>query len=199
MKPQPPNQETAEPAGEIEHEPQQTQQNEQVQTTQLQEMTDLLKRTQANFENYRKQTEKRIEEMQGLATRGMLLQLLPVVDNFELALKNTHSPEEFMKGMELIYSQFMSLLAENDVQAMVTEQQDYNPYFHEALLKVESELPENRIIEEFQKGYLLAGKVMRHAKVKVSAGKKKEGKDQDGQDKHSRDKPSQDKPSQDKQ
>ncbi len=193
MKPQPPNQETAEPAGEIEHEPQQTQQNEQVQTTQLQEMTDLLKRTQANFENYRKQTEKRIEEMQGLATRGMLLQLLPVVDNFELALKNTHSPEEFMKGMELIYSQFMSLLAENDVQAMVTEQQDYNPYFHEALLKVESELPENRIIEEFQKGYLLAGKVMRHAKVKVSAGKKKEGKDQDGQDKHSRDKPSQDK------
>ncbi|MEK6950627.1 MAG: nucleotide exchange factor GrpE [Nanoarchaeota archaeon] len=139
----------------------------------LQEMTELLKRTQANFENYRKQTEKRIKEMQAFAARGMLLQLLPIIDNFELALKNTHSPEEFMKGMELIYSQFITLLADQDVQPMMTEQQDYNPHLHEALMKVESELPENRIIEEFQKGYLLAGKVLRHAKVKVSAGRKK--------------------------
>jgi molecular chaperone GrpE len=175
MKTQPANQETAEPAGEKEQEPQQP---EQVQTTkvqdsQLQEMTDLLKRTQANFENYRKQTEKRMEEMQAFAARGMLLQLLPIIDNFELALKNTQSPEEFMKGMELIYSQFITVLADQDVQPMVTENQQYNPYLHEALLRVEAELPENKIIEEFQKGYLLAGKVLRHAKVKVSAGRKK--------------------------
>lgn len=140
----------------------------------LQEMTDLLKRTQANFENYRKQTEKRVEEMQQFVGRGILLQLLPIADNFELALKNTQSAEEFQKGMELIYAQLQGLLAENGVQSMITAQQDYNPYLHEALLKVESELPENRIMEEFQKGYLLGGKVLRHAKVKVSAGKKKQ-------------------------
>lgn len=148
-------------------------QNAQPQPDPLQEMTDLLKRTQANFENYRKQTEKRFEEMQQFVGRGILLQLLPIADNFELALKNTHSPEEFQKGMELIYAQLQGLLAENGVQSMVTDGQSYNPYLHEALLKVESDLPENRIMEEFQKGYLLGGKVLRHAKVKVSAGKKK--------------------------
>ncbi len=140
----------------------------------LQEMTDLLKRTQANFENYRKQTEKRSEEMQQLAAKGVLLQLLPVVDNFELALKNTQRPEEFVKGMELIYSQFITLLEGQGVEPIVTEQQVYDPYLHEALLKVESELPENRIIEEFQKGYLLGGRVLRHARVKVSSGRKKQ-------------------------
>lgn len=139
----------------------------------LQEMTELAKRTQANFENYRKQTEKRIEEMRELAARGIILQILPIIDNLELALKNVHEQTDFVKGVELIYSQLFGILEAQGVEVIVTEKAKFDPYYHEALLKVESELPENTILEEFQKGYTLKGQVLRHARVKISAGTKK--------------------------
>src|SRR3989338_1706332 len=144
----------------------------------LQEMKELLQRTQANFENYRKQMEKQIIEARKMAAAEIILQILPVVDNFELALKSADHTDadqnankgEFIQGVELIYSQLMGVLQQNDVEPMDTEGKIFDPYFHEALLKVNSSLPENRIIEEFQKGFTLHGKVIRHAKVKLSAG-----------------------------
>ncbi len=138
----------------------------------LQEMTELAKRTQANFENYRKQTEKRVEEIRETAAKDIILQVLPIIDNLELALKNVHEQSDFVKGIELIYSQLFSLLKVQGVEIIATENEKFDPYFHEALLKVESEFSENTILEEFQKGYLLKGQVLRHAKVKISAGKK---------------------------
>lgn len=139
---------------------------------QLAELTDLLQRTQANFENYRKQQEKRIEELQNLANKSLILQLLPVLDNFELVLKNTPAlPKDFLKGMELINSQLFTLLESQGLKPIPTENQLFNPYLHEALLKVPSEQPENIILEEFQKGFLLNHQVIRPAKVKVSSGK----------------------------
>ncbi|HIG93486.1 TPA: nucleotide exchange factor GrpE [Candidatus Woesearchaeota archaeon] len=140
--------------------------------TPLQEMTELLQRTQANFENYRKQTEKRVEEMKLLAARDIIRQLLPIIDNFQLALKNGSASAEFVKGMELIYAQLLGTLEENGIKTIHSEHQQFDPYLHEPLLRADSELPENSIIEEFQQGFTFHGQVLRHAKVKISSGKK---------------------------
>jgi molecular chaperone GrpE (heat shock protein) len=139
---------------------------------QLQETTELLQRTQANFENFRKQTEKRMEEIRDMTSRGVILQILPVLDNFELALKSTDQKGDFVSGVELIYAQLFTVLENNDIKIIETEDRMFDPHYHEALMKVESDLPENTIIEELQKGYLLHDKVVRHARVKISAGKK---------------------------
>src|SRR3989344_2758123 len=105
----------------------------------LAELTELLQRTQANFENYRKQTEKRIEDIKQMAAKDVIVQLLPLIDNFELALKNAHvHPEEFVKGIELIYSQLSGVLQQVGVKPIMTEKTTFDPYLHEALLKVES-------------------------------------------------------------
>lgn len=144
--------------------------SEPQEITALAQMTELAQRTQANFENYRKQTEKRIAEIKQFASREIIIQLLPIFDHFELALKNCHATkEELVNGLNLIYSQFNSFLDDNDVKKIDTEHQLFNPYFHEALVKVASDLPENTIIEEFQKGFTLHGQVIRHARVKISS------------------------------
>ena len=139
---------------------------------QLKETTELLQRTQANFENFRKQTEKRMEEIREMASKDMILQILPILDNFELALKSTEQTGDFVKGVELIYAQLFTVLEDNGVKFIETENKMFDPHYHEALIKVESDLPENNIVEEFQKGYLLHARVIRHARVKISAGKK---------------------------
>ena len=146
-------------------------------TTQLQEkiteLTEVLQRNQADFENYRKQTEKRIKEITQFASKNMILQVLPILDNFELALKNSNAePKDFTKGIHLIYSQLFTVLENQGVTQIQTEDQEFNPYYHEALMKISSEKPENTIIEELQKGFLLNDKVIRPAKVKVSDGQK---------------------------
>jgi molecular chaperone GrpE len=143
----------------------------------LAEMKDLLLRTQANFENFRKQTERRIEEIKEMAARDTILQLLPILDDLELAFKNLDPKlenETFVQGIKLIYSQFSQILEKNEVKSIPTQKQKFDPYLHEALMKIESDAPENTILEEFQKGYTLRGRMLRHAKVKISAGKKKE-------------------------
>ncbi|MFH0700995.1 MAG: nucleotide exchange factor GrpE [Candidatus Woesearchaeota archaeon] len=138
----------------------------------VQELTELLKRTQANFENYRKQVEKRIEEYQQFATKDLLLQLLPLLDNFELALKaSSQNVEDLRKGVEMIYAQLFKML-ENQGLEMIPCCGKFDPYFHEALIKEESDKSEGTILEELQKGFTLNGKVIRHAKVKISTNKK---------------------------
>ena len=116
-----------------------------------------------------------------MASKNVILQLLPVMDNFELALKNTTTTtntndKDFLKGVELIYSQFLNILRDNGVKPIKTKNKQFDPYFHEALMKVDSNLPKNTVVEEFQKGFLLHDKVIRHAKVKVSNGKKEDNK-----------------------
>ncbi len=152
-----------------------TEKNEQTADEKIAELTDLLKRTQANFENYRKQTEKRVEEIHFLSAKRMILEILPILDNFELAFKSLNPRSEksdFINGMELIYAQFLQILDKHKVTSIQTQNQKFDPYLHEALIKVEHESSEGTILEEFQHGYMLAGQVIRHAKVKISAGKK---------------------------
>lgn len=139
----------------------------------VEELTDLLKRTQANFENYRKQVQIQFEEIKKMAAKDIVLQLLPLLDNFELALK-TVKPEakgdSLVDGINLIHSQLVQLLQHNNILPIETVGKKFDPYYHEALMKVPSELPADIIIEEFQKGFTMHGKVLRHAKVKISSG-----------------------------
>ena len=139
----------------------------------VEELTDLLKRTQANFENYRKQSQTYLEDIKKMAARDILLQVLPILDNFELALKAVSSGQadtEFVRGVTLIHAQLLQLLQHNNVVPLETIGKNFDPYYHEALMRVPSASPANKIIEEFQKGFTMHGKVLRHAKVKVSAG-----------------------------
>lgn len=145
----------------------------------IEELKDLLQRTQANFENYRKQTEKRVEEMQELAGKQLIVELLPIVDNFELALQHAEGDRQFVKGIKLIYAQLLGFLENAGVQIIDARQQLFDPKMHEALLKVESELPEHTVLEELQKGYTLHGRVLRPARVKISAGPKKSAEKKD--------------------
>ncbi len=140
----------------------------------LLEMTDLLKRTQANFENYRKQMEKRVEDITEMAAKNLILQLLPIIDNFELALKSIPHDQttDFTKGIELIHAQLSELLQKNGVQAMECVGEKFDPHKHEALLKVDSDKSTGIVLEEFQRGYMIKGIVIRHAKVKISSGPK---------------------------
>lgn len=153
------------------HDKKKCEENSEKKLDQLQETTELLQRTQANFENFRKQTDKRIEEIRCIASKDMILQILPILDNFELALKSTEQKGDFVSGVELIYAQLFTVLENNDIKIIETENKMFDPHYHEALMKVESNLPENTIVEELQKGYLLHDKVVRHARVKISAGK----------------------------
>ena len=142
------------------------------QEEELRELRELLVRTQASFENFRKQTEKRMAEAEIMAGRMIIKSLLPLLDNFQLALGSipVGTSQEFKHGIELIYSQLFTAMEDHGLQVMNTQQAMFDPYYHEPLQKVPSELPENTIIEVLQKGFLLHGNVLRHAKVKLSAG-----------------------------
>ena len=145
---------------------------ESVEGPTMDELTLMLKRVQADFENYRKQQDKRMEDFRFILKRDNLTKILPVIDNFSLALKNTSNTEEFTKGIELIYAQFQDFLKDNGV--CIVSYDTYNPELHEALMKVDNESKENTILEVFQDGYMLDGRVLRPAKVKVSNGDKNE-------------------------
>ncbi len=136
------------------------------------ELTETVKRIQADFENYRKRMEKNMDDLRKMAGKNMIMKLLPTLDNFSLALKS--SPDtDFAKGIELIYSQLISLLQEEGL-AEIKFQKEFDPYLHEPLLKIESPEPENTILEILQPGYTLKDQVIRHAKVKLSKGNKKQ-------------------------
>ncbi len=153
--------------------PQEAEVSEKKKVLSIEELTDLLKRTQANFENYRKQNQAYLEEIKKMAARDILLQVLPLLDNLELALKAVSKEQkntEFVQGIELIHAQLMQLLQQNNVLPIETMGKDFDPYYHEALMKTPAEVSANKIIGEFQKGFTIHGRVLRHAKVKISAG-----------------------------
>ena len=148
----------------------------------------MLKKVQADFENYTKRTEKEKQEFTKFACREFVKQLLPLLDSFELALKNTSSKEEFVRGtekseisgtsknsfkeflagVELIYSQLIDLLESNQVKKIQAKGKQFDPFLHEALLQEESDDKEGIVLEELQTGYLIGGEVLRHTKVKVA-------------------------------
>jgi molecular chaperone GrpE len=139
-----------------------------------QELVETLQRLQAEFENYKKRVEKENAEYCLLANGQLIRELLPVLDNFELALGHV-KPEEkqdggLSKGMELIYAQLVSILEANGVTPIQpAEGERFDPYCHEAMLTEQKEgVERNTILEVLQRGYMLRGRVLRTAKVKVT-------------------------------
>ena len=139
----------------------------------IEEITDDLQRLQAEFENYKKRTEKEKEEFVRYAKAELVAKLLPVLDTFEIALRNTKDHEKFVKGMEMVFAQLFSALEAEGLRPIQAQGKKFDPYYHEVLLKQESDKEEGIVLEELQKGYMLKDKVLRYSKIKVS-GKKVE-------------------------
>ncbi|MBB3127279.1 molecular chaperone GrpE [Paenibacillus rhizosphaerae] len=129
-------------------------------------------RTQADFDNFRKRTQKEKEDLAKYASSKLVTELLPVVDNFERALAAAGEGiemESFTKGVSMIFRQLEGVLQAEGLQAMVTVGEPFNPEYHQAIMQVESdEYEEGIVVEEVQKGYMLKDKVLRPAMVKVS-------------------------------
>lgn len=136
----------------------------------IEELTDKVKRQMAEFDNYRKRTEKEKASMYIVGAKDIVEKILPVVDNFERGLAMAEGSEDpFVEGMEKIYKQLMTTLDEMGVKPIEAVGQEFNPDFHNAVMHVEDEeAGENVIIEEFQKGYLYKDFVVRHSMVKVA-------------------------------
>lgn len=143
----------------------------------VKELENLCMRVQADFENYKKRSQKEKEDFSKYANADLILQILPIIDNFQLATK--HLPAEieennWVKGVLQIEKQLEQVLVAEGVTAIEAIGNQFDPYLHEAIEEVPSERPEGEIIEEVTRGYRLNDKIIRHAKVKVA--KDKEGK-----------------------
>lgn len=138
----------------------------------IEELSDKYKRTMAEFDNFRKRTEKEKAAMYEIGAKDIIEKLLPVVDNFERGLATI--PEEDKKtpvaeGMEKIYRQFVKMLEDAGVKEIEAEGQEFNPDFHNAVMHVEDDsLGENVVAEVLQKGYTYRDSVVRHSMVKVA-------------------------------
>ena len=129
-------------------------------------------RLMADFDNYRKRTIKEKAELIKNGGERVILDLLPVIDNFERALKTMDCAEDvasIKEGVELIYQQLIKLLKQNGVQEITTENADFDTEFHEAITTIPAPTPElkDKIIDCTTKGYTMNDKVIRHAKVVV--------------------------------
>ena len=135
----------------------------------IQELTETAKHIQADFENYRKMSEKRNSEFVSCASKEIIRKILPVLDSLELAAKNGIDKEKLAKGVELVYAQLYSALEEEGLEKINALDQKFDPYRHEALLveKAKDEKEDGKIIEELQQGYTLNGSVVRTSKVKI--------------------------------
>ena len=137
----------------------------------IEELTDRLTRQMAEFDNFRKRTDREKSQMYEVGAKDVIEKILPVVDNFERGLEAAAGEEEnpFMKGMEQIYKQLMTTLEGIGVKPIEAVGKEFDPDFHNAVMHVEDEeVGENIITEEFQKGYMYRESVVRHSMVKVA-------------------------------
>lgn len=136
------------------------------------ELIDQLQRLQAEFENYKKRTEKEKQEILQLGKATVIVKVLDIVDNFELAIEALKTEKEEIKhGLVLILKQLHKFLEEEGIKAINAEGKKFDPFMHEAM-KVENSEKDNIVLKELQKGYTLHNKVVRTSKVTL--GKKQE-------------------------
>jgi len=141
---------------------------EQELQEQIKDLTETLQRLQAEFENYKKRVDREKTEFCVFAKADFIRKILPFVDTFEIALKNKDKCSDFIKGMELMYVELVSLLEKEGVKPVDALGKKLDPTLHDVLLTEKSDKAEGTILEELQKGYMLNNKVLRHAKVKVA-------------------------------
>ena len=138
----------------------------------IEELTDKLTRQMAEFDNFRKRTDKEKSQMYEIGAKDVIEKILPVVDNFARGLAAVSEDEQkhpFMEGMDKVYKHLMTTLEEIGVKPIEAVGAEFNPDFHNAVMHVEDEeLGENIVAEEFQKGYMYRDHVVRHSMVKVA-------------------------------
>ena len=136
---------------------------------QIEDLTDRLKRSMAEFDNYRKRTEKEKSSMYIIGAKDIVEKMLPIVDNFERGLAQAPEDDPFAEGMKMIYKQMMTAFDEMGVKPIEAVGKDFDPNLHNAVMHVEDEsVGENIVLEEFQKGYTYKDFVVRHSMVKVA-------------------------------
>jgi len=131
---------------------------------------DRVARLQAEFDNYRKRSARENADFRDFAVADAARTLLPVIDNFSLALKNASAkPEDLRKGVELIHKQLQDVLQKLNVERIPAQGQPFDPNVHEAIEVVESdEVPDHHVLEELQPGYRIKGRLLRPAMVRVA-------------------------------
>lgn len=170
--------ETAEKATDIneqdsEQEISEEEQNEEKDSrdVKIEELNDRLVRNMAEFDNFRKRSEKEKAQMFEIGAKSIIEKILPVIDNFERGLGTVSEEEKesaFVQGIEQIYKQFLTALDEAGVKPIEAVGKEFNPDFHNAVMHGEDEnYGENTISDEFQKGYMYKESVVRHSMVKV--------------------------------
>ncbi len=133
------------------------------------ELNDRLLRTMAEYDNYRKRTQKEKESIYPDAISFAVQTILPVIDNFEIALKSECADENFKKGMEMIFNQMTESLKNLNVTEINPEGKPFDPEEHNAVMHVDDDsVEENTVVEVLRKGYKLGEKVIRFAMVKVA-------------------------------
>lgn len=136
------------------------------------QLDDLRKRNLAEFENFRKRTEKEKSTMFDMGAKSVVEKLLPIIDNFErgfAGLSDEQMSDPFVSGMDMVYKQLVKALADMGVEPIEAVGKPFDPNLHNAVMHVEDEnLGENTVAQEFQKGYLYHGSVVRHSMVQVA-------------------------------
>ena len=139
---------------------------------QIEELTDKVKRQMAEFDNFRKRTEKEKSQMYDMGAKTIVEKILPVIDNFErglAAVPEDNKEDAFVVGMDKLYRQMLTVLEEAGVKPIEAVGAEFDPNFHNAVMHVEDEtLGENVVAEELQKGYMYRDTVVRHSMVKVA-------------------------------
>ena len=139
----------------------------------IEELNDRLMRQMAEFDNFRKRSEREKSQMFEIGAKDIVERILPVVDNMERGLATVSAEEleanAFAQGMEKVYKQFMTVLDAAGVKPIEAVGCEFNPDFHNAVMHVEdASVGENIVVEEFQKGYMYRESVVRHSMVKVA-------------------------------
>lgn len=138
----------------------------------IEELTDRVTRQMAEFDNFRKRTEREKAAMYEIGAKDIIEKILPVVDNFErglAAVPEEQKEDSFVTGMEMIYKQIMTTLESVGVKPIEAVGTEFNPDLHNAVMHVEDEeAGDNMVVEEFQKGYTYRDSVVRHSMVKVA-------------------------------
>lgn len=138
----------------------------------IEDLTDRLKRTMAEFENFRKRNEKEKEQMFEVGAKSIIEKILPTVDNFERGLKAVAEEDKatpFVEGMDMVYKQLISSLEDVGVKQIEAVGKEFDPNLHNAVMHEENdELGENMVSEELQKGYVYRETVVRYSMVKVA-------------------------------
>ncbi|MBR3277178.1 MAG: nucleotide exchange factor GrpE [Eubacterium sp.] len=135
----------------------------------IEELTDRLARQMAEFDNYRKRTDKEKAATFDLGAKNVIEKLLPVLDNFERGFADADMDNPFVQGMDKIYKQFLTILEGLGVTPIEAKGKEFDLNFHNAVMHVEDEtVGENIVVDEFQKGYMYKDTVVRHSMVKVA-------------------------------